>query len=191
MGLKRRCREMWPWVLPLLEQGDACLIHLKLQRLTRTTTYLSQTWVSPVQWMPHHHFCCPCQKPVLFNSFVFTPHILFCHQAWSRLQLNFLRISLFLRTPPPSGWAKHRSHPSSLAPGHTRTLIPCKEQAHPTWGASKQGNRLFVLTPPVPAGAPIKPCLKKKKKVSVSSLSLLPMPWSSLSRSLKKLQLLP
>ena len=151
-------------------QGDACLIHLKLQQLIHTTTCLFQTWVSPVQWMPHHHSCCPCQKPALFNSFVFPPHIHFCHQMWSRLQLNFLRISFFLCRTPPSGWAKFRSHPSSLAPGHTPTLIPNREQAHPPWGASKQGNQLFVLTPPVPAGAPVKPCLKTKKTLSLPYL---------------------
>ena len=99
-----------------------------------------------------------------YLTFVFTPHILFCHQMWSRLQLNFLRLSLFLCRTPPSVWAKFWSHPSSPAPGHTPTLAPYEGQAHPPWGASKQGSRLFVLTPPVPAGPPIKPCLKKKKK---------------------------
>ena len=47
---------------------------------------------------------------------------------------------------PPTGWANHLSHPSSLTPGHTSTLTLYKEQA---WEVSKQGNLWFVLDPPL------------------------------------------
>ena len=32
-----------------------------------------------------------------------------------------------LHTPPPTGWAKHLSHPFGLIPGHTPALTPYKE----------------------------------------------------------------
>ena len=38
---------------------------------------------------------------------------------------------------PPTEWANHLSHPSSLTPGHTSTLTLYKEQAREV---SKQGN---------------------------------------------------
>ena len=61
---------------------------------------------------------------------------------------------------PPKAWAKHLSS-SGPTPGHTPTLTPYKESAHPAplgEQASKGTCYLFSL-PPVAAGAPIKLCL--------------------------------
>ena len=63
-----------------------------------------------------------------------------------------------LHTTSPKGWANHLNHPFGLTPGHTPTLTPYKEQAHPpSQGASKQrGDLLCVLTPPCCSRGPSK-----------------------------------
>ena len=61
-----------------------------------------------------------------------------------------------LHSTPPKGWANHLSHTFHPTPGHTPTLTPYKEPAHPPhWGASKGTSYSFLL-PPVASGAPIK-----------------------------------
>ena len=79
-----------------------------------------------------------------------------------------------LYSTPPKGWAKHLSHPSGQTPGHTPTLTPYRNELVPPWGACKGACYLFSL-PPAVAGAPVKPCLKKKKRLCstiTSSLKL-------------------
>ena len=66
-----------------------------------------------------------------------------------------------LHMPPAhntsSGAGKALKSPLGLTSGHTPTFTPGKEPAHPSQGATEQGN-LFSL-PPVEAGASVKTCL--------------------------------
>ena len=57
-----------------------------------------------------------------------------------------------LHSTPSKGWADHLSHPSSLTPGCSPTLTPCKEPTHPLQG-------FLFLFPTAVAGAQIKLCL--------------------------------
>ena len=56
-----------------------------------------------------------------------------------------------------SGAGKALKSHLGLTSGHTPTFTPGKEPAHPSQGATEQGN-LFSL-PPVEAGASVKTCL--------------------------------
>ena len=60
-----------------------------------------------------------------------------------------------LHTPPPKGWANHLRHPSGPTPGHTPSLTPYKEPAHPSSG-SKQGKLLLVFAPSCGGRSPSK-----------------------------------
>ena len=53
------------------------------------------------------------------------------------------------------GWANHPSHASGPTPGHTPTLTPYKEPAHPLLG-NEQGNLLLVFVPPCGSRGPNK-----------------------------------
>ena len=61
-----------------------------------------------------------------------------------------------LHKTPPEGWADHLSYPSSLTPGNTSTLTPCKEPARPALTKGEQGNLLSVLAPPCCSRGPSK-----------------------------------
>ena len=52
-----------------------------------------------------------------------------------------------LHTIPPKGWA---NHPSSPTPGHTPTLIPYKERAHPHPHSTQKRAREPVDCSPLP-----------------------------------------
>lgn len=65
----------------------------------------------------------------------------------------------------------HLSQPSDLTPTHTPTLTPCKELAHPPWGASK-GTLYLLSLSPAATGAPAKPYLNFS-----SGFSSIPIDW--------------
>lgn len=71
-----------------------------------------------------------------------------CDQGYNSIFLE----SLFLCRTPPSGWGKIPKPPSSLAPGHTPTLIPNREQAHPPLGSQQAREPVVYSQFPVPAG---------------------------------------
>ena len=65
-----------------------------------------------------------------------------------------------LLSTPPKGWADHLSHRSCPTPGHTPTLTPCKELAHPTSGSEWPREPVtYSRSPTAAAGTPVKPCL--------------------------------